>query len=263
MNKLSGISIVLPCHNERENLRGVVAEAVSAGESSAASHEVIVVCDGSTDGTDAVAESLMRDHPTLRTVIHSDNRGYGAAVWSGMQAARLEFVFFTDADGQFDISELSRLAEIVGSNVGALGYRQNRDDATGRALLGAVYTKLISVALRVHARDMNCAFKLFRRSQIAAVSMRSTGALFNAELLAHLQSRGAEFAEVGVTHRGRRHGRQSGARPDVVLRAILELPLVWWNLLLHEWAGNPGLSVPRRVRSNFTVAKASRRVGGI
>ena len=234
--KLSGLSIVLPCHNERENLADVVREAAATGESCAETHEIIVVCDGSTDGTPDEAERLQSEYPTLRTVIHARNRGYGAAVWSGMKAARFEFVFFTDADGQFDVSELSRLIDALGEADGVLGYRLNRQDAAGRGLLGSLYTTLIGVVLRVHCRDMNCAFKLFRRSAIAGVSLSSTGALFNAELLARLRLRGHVFEEIGVHHYPRRHGRQSGARPDVVLRALLELPRVWWSVRWGELA---------------------------
>ena len=242
--KLSGLSIVLPCHNERENLADVVREAAAAGYCCSETHEIIVVCDGSTDGTQDEAERLQSEYPTLRTLIHTQNRGYGAAVWSGMKAARLEFVFFTDADGQFDVSELSRLIEVLGEADGVLGYRRNRKDATGRGLLGSLYTTLIGLVLRIDYRDMNCAFKLFRRSAIAGVSLSSTGALFNAELLARL--RGHVFEEIGVHHYARRHGRQSGARPDVILRALLELPLVWWSVRWGALASRPQLSAERQ-----------------
>ena len=125
-------------------------------------------------------------------------------------------------------------------------------------MLGSIYTALIRLVLQVHCQDMNCAFKIFRRSAVAEVSLRSTGALFNAELLARLQARGHVFKEVGVHHYGRQHGRQSGARPDVIFRAICELPYVWWNLFRHEW--RQGHNSPHR-EEDVSTAKASRQTG--
>ena len=253
--RLSGISIVLPCHNERANLESVVGQAVTAGTASATNHEIIVVCDGSSDGTPAEAERLKAIYPTLRILRHSENRGYGAAVWSGMKAARMDFVFFTDADGQFDLNELSKLVDRLGDGSGVLGHRLNRQDPRGRGMLGSIYTTLIRLVLRVRCQDMNCAFKIFRRTAVSEVSLRSTGALFNAELLARLQARGHVFKEVGVHHYGRQHGRQSGARLDVIFRAIYELPYVWWNLFRHEWCRRN--HSPYR-EEDVAAAKASR-----
>ena len=256
--KLSGISIVLPCHNERANLERVVRQAATAGNASATDHEIIVVFDGSSDGTPAEAERLKTIYPTLRILRHTRNRGYGAAVWTGMKAARMDFVFFTDADGQFDPNELSKLVDLLGDGSGVLGHRMNRQDPRGRGMLGSVYTALIRLVLRVRCKDMNCAFKIFRRSAVADVSLLSTGALFNAELLARLQARGHVFGEVGVHHYGRRHGRQSGARPDVILRALYELPYVWWSLFRPE--RRPENNSSHR-QEDVSASKASRQAG--
>ena len=243
--KLSGLSIVLPCHNERDNLESVIRQAACAGTACSSNLEIIVVCDGSTDGTQEEARRLGHLYPSVRVVRHLNNEGYGAAVWSGMKAANLEYVFFTDADGQFDISEVSLLIAGLGEASGVLGYRINRQDPAGRGLLGSLYTVLIRNLLGVRARDMNCAFKLFRRSSLRQVSIRSTGALFNAELLAQLQKQGDSFQEVGVHHYPRRHGQQSGARPDVILRALRELPLVWWDLCRRKWTTGTKLPLER------------------
>jgi glycosyltransferase involved in cell wall biosynthesis len=224
------ISLFFPMYNEEANVERSVLAAVEALSKVAGDFEVIVVDDGSRDRTAAVAERLRAAEPRVRLVRHPANQGYGAAVRSGIAAARFPLVFFTDGDNQFDLRELPRVVEAIeGADVVA-GYRQVRRDPWHRRLNAALFNGVVRRLFAVPVRDVNCAFKLFRREVLEGLALTSRGALINVEILTRARRRGARVREVGVTHYPRLAGSQTGARPKVVLRAFVELVRLWREL---------------------------------
>jgi glycosyltransferase involved in cell wall biosynthesis len=215
------VSIVLPCHNEEANVAAAVRMAVLAGTMNALAYEVIVVDDGSRDGTYAVATRLAAGDPHVRVVHHEANRGYGAALRTGIAASRQPWILLTDADLQFDLAELAAFVPYADAHDLVAGYRLQRRDPARRRLAAAAWNRLVARALGIRVRDVDCAFKLVRRSLIEDVELVSDGAAISAELFA--RCRGARVCELGVEHRPRAAGRQSGLRPRVVLRASVEL----------------------------------------
>lgn len=186
--------------------------------------EVIVVNDGSSDRTLEIAQKLSEQHPNVRVVNHPVNRGYGAALKSGFEAAKYEWTFFTDGDQQFDLSELNHLLQALGPGTDAVvGYRLKRRDPRHRALNAYLYKTLIRILFGLKIRDIDCAFKLIRTSAIKSVPLKSDGALISAELLIRLKKRGAVIREVGVNHYPRVAGEQSGANLKVIMRMFREL----------------------------------------
>ena len=185
-----------------------------------------MVDDGSADGTAQVTRELIPTHPGLRLVSHPANRGYGAAVRTGLESATMDYVFFSDADLQFDPGELGLLIEHIGEYDLVTGYRQHRKDNAVRKLNAGAWGALMRLALGVRARDIDCAFKLFTREildRIGLDSLRSEGAFISAEILARLAHAGGRIKEVPVSHFDRRAGAQTGANPRVILRAFREL----------------------------------------
>jgi glycosyltransferase involved in cell wall biosynthesis len=181
--------------------------------------EVVVVDDGSTDGTGPLAESL-----GARVVRHPRNLGYGAALRSGFEAATCEWVFFTDADGQFDPKELAELLPHAATHDAVLGWRRNREDNAVRKLNTWLWRVVVRFVVGLRVRDADCAFKLLRRSAVESVGPLATGgAVTSTELLVKLQRAGVTWVEVPVTHRPRVAGRASGASPRVIARAFVEL----------------------------------------
>jgi glycosyltransferase involved in cell wall biosynthesis len=223
---LDGLTVVLPCHDEEANVAAAVAAALRAGAGVAAAVEVVVVDDGSRDGTAAVARRAVRADDRVRLLRHRRNRGYGAAVRTGLAAARMPWVLLTDADLQFDLDELDRFAGPAAGADLVVGRRVARSDPLPRRVDGALWNALVRTVLDVRVHDVDCAFKLIRRELLERLELTSDGAAVSAELLAQAARRGARVAEVGVSHRPRRAGRQSGARPDVVVRALRELAAV-------------------------------------
>ena len=220
---LPGISIVLPCHDEEANVAAAVRMACRAGRMYAQAYEVIVVDDGSRDATNAVATRLAAGDPHVHVVAHPRNRGYGAALRTGIEAAQQPWVLLTDADLQFDLVDLAGFVPLAADHDLIAGYRMKRNDPRRRRLAAAAWNRLVSVVLGFRVRDVDCAFKLIRRELLEELELTSSGAAISAELLARSRARGARICEHGVRHLPRNAGRQSGLRPRVVVRAFAEL----------------------------------------
>ena len=217
------LSVVVPCFNEEGNVARVIAQAAEVGRRHTSDLEIVVVDDGSTDDTASVLRSLKAETPELRVVEHARNRGYGAAVRSGLDRASMDYVFLTDGDGQFDLEELPSAMGLLSEHDVVAGYRENRQDGWWRGLWGRTWTALVNRALGLRVRDANCAFKLVPQSLLRSSDLRSEGALISAELLLEARRFDLSVAECAVSHYPRRTGRQTGASLRVIVTAFLEL----------------------------------------
>jgi glycosyltransferase involved in cell wall biosynthesis len=224
------LSLVFPVFDEEENIGPLLDSAVALGRRLGRSFEIVVVDDGSRDesaGRIAAAKAL---HPEIRAVHHAANRGYGAALRSGLREARGALVFFSDADLQFDLDEVERLLAHTGSFDIVAGYRAPRRDPWGRHALAWGWGTLVNALFALGVRDIDCAFKLFRREVLDAIPLASLGAFINTEILVRARAAGFRIRQVPVTHRPRRAGQASGARPRVIARALLELATLYREL---------------------------------
>lgn len=234
------ISVVLPAFNEEENLGQTLLELHDYLQKAFPSFEVIVVDDGSSDGTARVAEEWTRRDARYRLIRHGSNRGYGAALRSGFAAARGELVFFMDSDGQFDIRDLDRFLPHIGEYDGVIGYRMRRRDHLGRRINAFGWNLISRALLGLPFRDVDCAFKLYHRRVLEAVRIESSGAMINAEMLAKIRSRGFRLKEVGVNHYPRRAGTPTGGNPRVIARAFRELFSLYGRLRAEAGAPTAG-----------------------
>jgi glycosyltransferase involved in cell wall biosynthesis len=223
MERHISISVFFPCYNEQDNIGRVVERAVEVCEEVGADYEIILVNDGSADETGVRADAIAAGNSRVRVVHHPQNMGYGAALQSGIRAAKKELVFFTDGDGQFDIGEINLLLPLIEQNDIVCGYRLDRKDPFMRKLNGWMWTRLVNLLFGMNIRDIDCAFKLFRAKVFEGMKMSSAGALISAEILARATRRGCRIAEVGVHHYPRTAGKQTGAKLRVILRAFKEL----------------------------------------
>jgi len=217
------ISVVMPAHNEEQVIADTVKSVCTTLAGWTQNFEVIVVNDGSIDRTGAILVKLTLVEPRLRVIIHSANKGYGAALISGFAAARKELVFFMDSDGQFDIQDMSAFFPYLAEYDAVLGYRIQRQDTWVRKLNAWGWKQVVRVALGVHVRDLDCAFKLYRAEFLRRHDFETQGAMINAEMLYKFTRDGYTFKEVGVHHLPRKGGQATGANPRVVLRAFREL----------------------------------------
>ncbi len=220
---LPGLTAFVPVHDEVDNLEPVVRNLLAVLPAVAQRWELLIVDDGSRDGTAALADAIAHRHAGVRVVRHAHNRGYGAALRSGLLAAGHDAVFWMDGDGQFDARDLPRLVAAFDGVDAVVGWRERRADPWRRRLNTAVWNRIVGTLFRLPVRDVNCAFKLVRRDAFAGLDPEASGAMISAELLARLVQRGCTIVEMPVTHLPRRTGTPSGAAPRVVLRAFVEL----------------------------------------
>jgi glycosyltransferase involved in cell wall biosynthesis len=232
--RLPVLSYFFPAHNEEANLRGLVEEALATLPTLADEFEIVIVDDGSKDATPAIADELAAAHPTVRAVHHPTNLGYGAALRSGFAAARYAHLAFTDGDRQFHVADLGRLIERLQSGDADVvaGYRIRRADPLVRTIYARLYRLANRIFFGLSVRDVDCACKLFRRGALEGVAVESGGAFFSAELLIKLRALGRRIDEVGVPHYPRTAGSPTGAKPQVVVRAMRD----FWALRLRLWA---------------------------
>jgi len=220
------LSLVFPVFDEADNIGKVLDDAVALAPRLAGSFEIVVVDDGSRDGSAAIVEAWREREPRIALVRHEANRGYGAALRAGLREARGELVFFSDADLQFDLDEISTLLAHATEFDVVAGYRMPRRDPWLRRALAAGWGFLMNRLFGLGVRDIDCAFKVFRRHVLEAIPIASVGAFINTEILVRARQAGFRIHQVPVTHRRRLHGRQSGARPRVILRALFELAIL-------------------------------------
>jgi glycosyltransferase involved in cell wall biosynthesis len=227
------ISAVLPAFNEEAIIERTVRHVADVLAGLAPDYEVIVTNDGSRDRTGEILAGLEASEPDLhlRVVTHPTNRGYGAALASGFDAARMELIFLTDGDKQFDVTELGQFFPAMQPGVDlVIGWRRNRADPFMRKMNALGWKMLVNLLFGYTARDVDCAFKLFRRRVWESMTVHARGATFSAEFLIKARRLGFRVTELPVSHFPRTAGSPTGARPDVIVRAFSELFRLWRNL---------------------------------
>jgi glycosyltransferase involved in cell wall biosynthesis len=218
------LSLCLPAFNEQQNITATLDCALTILPRFVARLEIIVVDDGSSDGTAQLVAELAATDPRVRLLRHGVNRGYGAAVTSGLRAARGDLLMFADSDGQFNFLDVARLLVAIGDDDLVIGYRRRRADHARRRFNAWLWGRLVHLILGVNVRDLDCAFKLFRRETLERLRLTSRGACINAEIMAQCVWGGLRFKEIPVAHFPRLAGVQTGAHWRVIARALGELP---------------------------------------
>lgn len=217
------ISLFFPAYNEEKNIEQAVARAKAVLSKLTDKYEIIVIDDGSGDKTGEIADRLACEDSHVKVVHHPYNVGYGAALWSGIKNSHNELVFFTDADLQFDIGELTKLMPFIDDYGIVTGRRGKRRDPWYRKANAWGWGVLVRRLFGLKVRDIDCAFKLFRKEALDKIDLEAKGAMINTEILVQAQKAGYQIKEVAVEHYPRQTGRQTGNSPKVVARAFWEL----------------------------------------
>ncbi len=228
------LSVFFPAYNDALSIPGLVARAFEVLERHVEDYEVIVVNDGSQDDTAEVLAGLERRYaPKLRVVTHAVNQGYGGALRSGFAAATKEFVFYTDGDGQYDVSELPALLKAMRSDVGLVnGYKLERSDPRHRVWIGSTYNCFARMLFAVGIRDIDCDYRLIRRELLEDMPLTSTSGTICVELVRKLELSGCGVVEVGVHHYPRLHGRSQFFRVRSLLTTFTQLAALWLRLVV-------------------------------
>jgi glycosyltransferase involved in cell wall biosynthesis len=220
---IDSLSIVFPMYNERGNIETAVAEAIRVGRLMAPDIEVIVVDDASTDGSGEVADRLSEEHSEVSVIHHPRNRKLGGALKTGFAAASKEWVLYMDSDLPIRMDDALDALPLVENADIVIGWRKSRAESLRREVMSKVYNWLIRQVFDLHVKDVNFAFKLFRRSLLDGIILTSEGSFIDAELLLEMQRVGARFGEFGMNYYARVAGVSTLATNSVVIRILVDM----------------------------------------
>ena len=228
------VSIVLPALNEEGNIERAVRSAADAVAPLVDAYEIVVVDDGSRDETPTILKRLEQElGPKLLVVTHESNLGYGKALRVGFESAHGRYIFYTDADNQFDLRELVGFFPVMDRVDAILGYRVGRQDGAFRLMVSNGYNALASFAFGMNVRDLNCSFKLFRREALTSLYLEEDFFFIDTEIVVRLHRAGYKYEQTGVRHYPRTAG-SSTVGMMAVPRTFLALMRLWLRLKLFR-----------------------------
>ena len=230
-----GISVFFPAFNDEGSIAKLIHEALEVAPRITNDYELIVVNDGSSDGTAEVLNDLASREPRLRVIHHARNRGYGGALRSGFESATKDLIFYTDGDGQYDVREMANMIPLMIEDVDVVtGYKIRRSDNRRRIVLGAIYKFLARRMFGLPIRDVDCDFRLMRREAIQSVTLTSTSGCVCTEMVYKLSKAGYRFAETPVHHYPRLHGRSQFFRLKSLATTAFQISRLWWRLTVLD-----------------------------
>jgi glycosyltransferase involved in cell wall biosynthesis len=228
------ISAMFPCYNDAATIGGLVDDVFDALTPVVPDVEVIVVNDGSTDGSRDVLDTLAAERPWLRVVHHEVNGGYGKALLSGFAAARHDWIFYTDGDAQYDAREAALLVPLATEGVDVVqGYKIGRGDPWYRKVIGRAYHHTVKLLFSLPGRDTDCDFRLFRRALVTDQPLHSTSGVICVEMMRSFHSQGARIVETPVHHYARPSGRSQFFRLPAITRSAGQLVELWWRVVVR------------------------------
>ena len=231
----SGLSVFFPAYNDSGTIASMVVSALITARTLTPDHEIIVINDGSRDATPQVLDELARVYPEVRIVHHDVNRGYGGALRSGFAAATREFIFYTDGDAQYDPGEMVLLWERMTSDVDLVnGYKISRSDPLHRIVIGRVYHHTVKLLFGLPVRDVDCDFRLMRRSIFERVELTKNSGVICLELMKKVHDAGFRIAEVPVHHFHRAYGKSQFFNVRRIVRTGLDVLRLWFALVVRK-----------------------------
>ena len=234
MNKVPELSIFFPFWNEEENIEAVIKKAIPEAEKLAVKWEIIIIDDGSSDKTLELARKISKKDSRLIVLAHKKNRGYGAALKTGLSASKYELIVFNDGDGQFDLSEATKFLDKIDQADMVIGFRKKRLDNPFRHILMNLLKIWDFIFFGFTFKDIDCGFKLFKKKSINKIMpFQSEGAMITTEILAKAKKAKFKIFQVEVSHYPRVYGDQSGGNLRVILRAIRESLMLWVNITFN------------------------------
>jgi glycosyltransferase involved in cell wall biosynthesis len=227
------ISAFFPAYNDVGSIGKIIHTMAWLLPKLTRDFEIVVVDDGSDDGTGALLDSLTQDYPFSRVIHHGVNRGYGAALITGFANCTKELVFYTDGDGQYDVEELAKLLAAMRQDIDIVnGYKISRSDPKYRIALGRVYQFLMRVLFRLNVKDVDCDFRLFRRGLFDRIQLTYDSGVICVEMMKKFQAIGCRMVELPVHHYHRSHGRSQFFCFKHVRKVCTQLFCAWWTLVV-------------------------------
>ena len=232
-----GLTVFFPAYNDSGTIASLVIAAVQTAGRLTPDFEVLVINDGSSDATAEVADELARLYPRVRIIHHQRNTGYGGALRSGFSSATKEFVFYTDGDAQYDPREMAALWERMSDGVDLVnGYKISRSDPLHRIIIGRIYHHTVKLLFGLPVRDVDCDFRLLRRSIFDQVTLEKSSGVICLEMMKKITDAGFRIVEVPVHHYHRAHGKSQFFNFRRIFRTGIDVLQLWWALVVRKEA---------------------------
>jgi glycosyltransferase involved in cell wall biosynthesis len=229
------ISAFFPAYNDLDSIGKIVDRMARLLPKLAEDYEVVVVDDGSMDGTADLLRTLARRYRFLKVIHHGVNRGYGAALITGFANCSKELIFYTDGDGQYNVEELALLLNAFRPDIDVVtGYKLRRADPGYRIILGFVYRHLMRILFRLQVKDVDCDFRLFRRNILEKIQLSCDSGVICIEMMKKFQTLGCRIVEVPVHHYQRCSGTSQFFRFKHLQRVFIQLFSAWWHLMVRQ-----------------------------
>ena len=233
--KAPGLSVFFPAYNDSGTIASMVIRAVQAASELTPDYEVIIVNDGSADATAEIADELARTYSHVRVVHHARNRGYGGALQTGFRSATKDLIFYTDGDAQYDPAELAALwSQLTPAADLVNGYKISRSDPWHRVLIGRVYHHIVSLLFGLTVRDVDCDFRLLRKSVFDRIDLRKTSGVICLEMMKKIQDAGFSIVEVPVHHYHRAFGRSQFFNFRRIFVTAIDVLHLWFDLVVRQ-----------------------------
>ena len=232
----AGLSVFFPAYNDSGTIASMVIRAVKAASELTPDYEVIVIDDGSADATAEIADELARTYPgRVRAIHHPRNRDYGAALQTGFRAATKDLVFYTDGDAQYDPAELATLWARMSADTDLVnGYKISRADPLHRVIIGRLYHHIVSTLFGLKMRDVDCDFRLMRRTIFERINLEKTSGIICVEMMKKIQDAGFRIVEVPVHHYHRAFGKSEFFNVRRLVRTGRDLLVLWYALVARR-----------------------------
>ena len=244
------LSIFFPCYNDAGTIGSLVTAAELVASEYTEDYEIIVVDDGSTDSSRSLLQELTRKFPRLRLIFHERNFGYGAALRSGFTHAKKDFIFYTDGDGQYDVFDLRHFLKIIGEGVDVVnGYKIYRNDPLHRRWIGRFYVVLMRALFRFRLRDVDCDFRLIRKTALDQITLRHDSGVICLELVNKLELGGFRIVEYPLPHYHRTYGRSQFFRLDRLFQTGVNIVRLWWQIMIQKDTPKRSNSFPETGRA--------------
>jgi glycosyltransferase involved in cell wall biosynthesis len=233
--KLSSVSVFFPCYNDAGTIPTMILRALEVLPAITDDYEVIVINDGSVDDSGQVLNAIASKFEHVRVIHRSQPSGYGGVLRGGFASATKDWIFYTDGDAQYDVRELAQLADRVRDGVDMVnGYKIKRHDPLHRIVIGLAYQYFVKLAFSLVIRDVDCDFRLMKRSIFDHITLQSTTGTITFELVKKIQDAGYTIVEVPVHHWYRQYGESQFFNFRRVGRTLLALINWWWRLVIKK-----------------------------
>lgn len=235
VQKTPSISVFFPCYNDSKTIGDLVKGSLNVLKSLTKDCEVIVIDDGSKDNSREILKELAKKYKNLKLVFHEKNKGYGGALKSGFESASKDLVFYTDGDAQYDINELPILLSLMSSDINFVnGIKMERNDPEYRIFLGNLYRFITRWIFWLPIYDVDCDFRLIRKSLLKKLSLNSDSGSICVELVKKAERNGAKFRQVSVHHYERKWGKSQFFNLNKIISTYIDLMGLWIRLMVLD-----------------------------